>query len=58
MNMLTKKEIIAELRRVDPFWMYKTHEEKWESIEDVLRYEETRLRPEVAVRLGSYADLM
>lgn len=58
MKTLTKKEIIAELRRVDPFWCYKTHEEKWEQVEDVLRYEETRLTPEVAVRLGSYADLM
>lgn len=55
---LSKKEIIMQLRRTDPFWVYRTHDEKWERVEDYLRYREAPLAQEVAVRLGQYADLM
>ena len=58
MNRLSKKEIVQQLRRTDPFWIYRTHEEKSERIEDYLRFREESLSPQVAVRLGSYADLM
>lgn len=55
---LSKKEIIMQLRRTDPFWVYRTHDEKWERVEDYLRYKEESIQVKVAVRLGSYADLM
>lgn len=55
-KQLSKKEIVKGLKQ-SPFWVFMTHEERLETIED---FENSRvsLHTEEAVRLGSLADYL